>query len=90
MPPVFLIDPATIDTSKVLYDIEAIRRGNPQRFEMEHLTAIVQLNRDDRSIVGYKDVRADEFWVRGHMGNHGNERADELANLGVAEVAKRS
>ena len=26
------------------------------------------------------------IWVRGHDGNVGNERADELANLGVAEI----
>ena len=25
-------------------------------------------------------------WVRGHIGNHGNERADQLANRGVDEV----
>ena len=67
MPPVALVDPATIDTSRVLADGEAIRRGNPQRFEMEQLDAIVHLDRDDHLIIGYKDVRDDEFWVRGHM-----------------------
>ena len=67
MPPVALLDPASVDTSKVLYDIEGIRRGNLQRFEMEQLTAIVHLDRAAHFIIGYKDVGQDEFWVRGHM-----------------------
>ena len=67
MPPVALVDPTSIDTSKTLYDLEAIRRGNLQRFEMEQLTAIVHLDRDAHFIIGYKDVGHDEFWVRGHM-----------------------
>ncbi len=67
MPPVAMVDPASIDTSHILYDLESIRKGNPQRFEMEQLTAIVQVDRDENLIIGYKDVRSDEFWVRGHM-----------------------
>ena len=67
MPPVALVDPATIDTSRVLDDSEAIRQGNPQRFEMQQLDAIVFLDQADHLIIGYKDVRDDEFWIRGHM-----------------------
>ncbi len=67
MPPVALVDPSTIDTTRVLADREAIRLGNPQRFEMEQLTAIVRLDPAEHLIIGYKDVGADEFWVRGHM-----------------------
>ena len=67
MPPVALVDPATIDTSKVMFDLEGIRRGNPQRFEMEQLTAIVYIDTVEKLIVGYKDITEKEFWVRGHM-----------------------
>ena len=67
MPPVALVDPSTIDTSRILADREAIRLGNPQRFEMEQLDAIVVLEKDEHLIIGYKDVKDDEFWVRGHM-----------------------
>lgn len=67
MPPVALVDPATIDTSRVLVDREGIRQGNPQRFEMEQLTAIVEIDSARHLIIGYKDVEDSEFWVRGHM-----------------------
>jgi ribonuclease HI len=39
-------------------------------------------------LAGAHDV--EWIWVRGHDGNMGNERADELANLGVAEIARRA
>jgi 3-hydroxyacyl-[acyl-carrier-protein] dehydratase len=67
MPPASLVDPATIDTARVLVDREGIRQCNPQRFEMEQLTAIVALDPDQHLIIGYKDIEADAFWVRGHM-----------------------
>jgi 3-hydroxyacyl-[acyl-carrier-protein] dehydratase len=67
MPPVCLVDPATINTSRVLVDREGIRQANPQRFEMEQLTAIVSIDPDEHLIIGYKDVDPNEFWVRGHM-----------------------
>jgi 3-hydroxyacyl-[acyl-carrier-protein] dehydratase len=67
MPPELHFDPSGLDFNRVVADREAIRRVNPQRFEMEQLNAIVHLDREKNLIVGYKDVTADEFWVRGHM-----------------------
>jgi 3-hydroxyacyl-[acyl-carrier-protein] dehydratase len=67
MPPVPLVDPAAIDTSRVLVDREGICRCNPQRFEMVQLTAILELDLENKRIIGYKQVEPDEFWVRGHM-----------------------
>jgi 3-hydroxyacyl-[acyl-carrier-protein] dehydratase len=67
MPPVVLVDPSTIDTSRVLVDQKGIRLGNPQRFEMEQLTGILAFDRDQRLIIGYRDVDPNEFWVRGHV-----------------------
>lgn len=67
MPPEALFDPTGLDLGRVVADQEAIRRVNPQRYEMEHLTAIVHIDTAQHLVVGYKDVRADEFWVRGHL-----------------------
>jgi len=67
MPPVLHFDPSKLDMNNVVADREAIRAVNPQRFEMEQLTAIVHVDTERELLVGYKDVRPDEFWVRGHM-----------------------
>lgn len=67
MPPQTHIDLTRLDLSHVAADREAIRKVNPQRFDMEHLDGIVFVDPSEQIIVGYKDVRPDEFWVRGHM-----------------------
>jgi 3-hydroxyacyl-[acyl-carrier-protein] dehydratase len=67
MPPELHFDPSQLDMGRVVADKEAIRRVNPQRFEMEQLTAIVHVDTERHLIAGYKDVGADEFWVRGHL-----------------------
>ena len=64
-----IIDLSTIDFNTVIADIHEIRRRNPQRFEMEQLTAVVFEDVSRHICVGYKDVTLDEFWVRGHMPN---------------------
>src|SRR5256885_15430263 len=63
----FLVDLSQIDFSRPIASLEEIRKYNPQRFEMEQLTAVVYANEEDFSCVGYKDVTHHEFWVRGHM-----------------------
>jgi 3-hydroxyacyl-[acyl-carrier-protein] dehydratase len=67
MPPELHFDPARLDLTRVIADLDAIRKINPQRFEMEQLTAIVHIDTENHLIAGYKDVGTDEFWIRGHM-----------------------
>ncbi|HEX5270836.1 MAG TPA: 3-hydroxyacyl-ACP dehydratase FabZ family protein [Gemmataceae bacterium] len=67
MPPVLNFDPSQLDLTRVVADQEAIRGVLPQRFEMLQLNAVVHVDTDRELIAGYKDVRPDEFWVRGHM-----------------------
>jgi len=67
MPPPLLYDISGIDLDAILFDQEAIREANPQRGAMEHLNAIVWAKAEEGKIIGYKDVRDDEFWVPGHI-----------------------
>ncbi len=67
MPPRTLFDIGSLDLSRVIYGPDVIRTINPQRFEMEHLDAIVHCDPPTGQIVGYKDVKADEFWIPGHI-----------------------
>jgi 3-hydroxyacyl-[acyl-carrier-protein] dehydratase len=62
-----LFDLSTINFDNVIADIDEIREYNPQRYEMEQLTAIVHADRDAGVCVGYRDLDEDEFWVRGHF-----------------------
>ena len=67
MPPQMLYDIDAIDFDNPVFTLDEIREVNPQRFEMEQLTAIVHLDREEHGLVGYKDLTFDEFWCRGHM-----------------------
>jgi len=67
MPPQPVIDLSLIDPNKIIVDKEGIRKANPQRFEMEQLDGILYLDKENRKLAGFKDVREDEFWVRGHI-----------------------
>jgi 3-hydroxyacyl-[acyl-carrier-protein] dehydratase len=61
------IDLTAFDYANPLIGIEAIRAVNPQRFDFEMLTGIVHIDPVKHLIVGFKDLREDESWARGHM-----------------------
>lgn len=67
MPPRQIMDYSGYDFDHPLFTLDDIREVNPQRDEMEQLTAIVHVDNDNHSLVGYKDVTDHEFWVSGHM-----------------------
>lgn len=62
-----ILEFAEYDVNNVVADIEAIRRCNRQRHEMEQLTAICYEDRERNICAGYKDLGPDEFWARGHF-----------------------
>ena len=68
MPPPLLFDLSKIDIKKEpIFDKDAISQVNPQRFEMQQLDGILWYDKERFLILGYKDVREDEFWIRGHI-----------------------
>lgn len=67
MPPQALYEYQNYDFEKPLFDIDAIRKVNPQRHEMEQLTGIVHIDRENDGLIGFKDVTENEFWCTGHM-----------------------
>ncbi len=68
MPPqhIYSLDTVNFDQPP-MFSIEEIRKVNPQRFEMEQLTAVLYVDEAGQGLVGYKDITPNEFWVRGHM-----------------------
>jgi 3-hydroxyacyl-[acyl-carrier-protein] dehydratase len=62
-----LIPFSEYDVDHVIADLDAIRKCNPQRYEIEQLTAVVLEDVEQHRIVGYVDTTMDDFWVRGHM-----------------------
>ena len=93
MPPQLLIDLNSIDLNNILYNTDDIEKVNPHRYEMRQLDAIVHLDLEAGTIVGYKDITENEFWVRGHIpgrpimpGVVMVEAAAQLASFAVKQI----
>jgi 3-hydroxyacyl-[acyl-carrier-protein] dehydratase len=93
VPPPLLIDLNAIDLNRVIYDARAIEEVNPHRYEMRMLDGVVYTKLEKGELVGFKDVRSDEFWVRGHIpgrpllpGVLMIEAAAQLASFGARKL----
>ncbi len=67
MPPEPIMDVSEIDQSKVAVTREQICDVNPQRHEFQQLDGIFFVDHEKNIMAGFRDIRADEFWVRGHI-----------------------
>jgi len=67
MPEAPFFDPEDYRDAEPIFDLDEIRKVNPQRHAMEQLTGIYMVDRENHAIIGYKDVTDDEFWCTGHM-----------------------
>jgi 3-hydroxyacyl-[acyl-carrier-protein] dehydratase len=70
MVPTTLFDLSGIDLNQVQFGVEEIERTNPHRGDMRMLDGIIWLPTPPEELdrgLAFKDVRADEFWVPGHI-----------------------
>ena len=68
MPPKVLVDLATIDMEKVELSKDQIYGPIlPHAHELALLSGVYKVDVEKGFAVGWKDVRADEFWCRGHF-----------------------
>ena len=67
MPPTLLFDISGLDLDRVVFDAAAVRAANPQRGDFIQLDGILHADPAQGRMVGYKDVRDDEFWVPFHI-----------------------
>ena len=67
MPAKMLFDISDIDLSKTIVTREEIYQVNPHRHEFMLLDGILYHDIDTGRIIGYRETRDDEFWVRGHI-----------------------
>lgn len=61
------VDLGKTDLNKVQYDQDAIYEKLEQRYEFKQLDAIVEMNKEKGYIIGKRDIREDEFWIKGHI-----------------------
>jgi 3-hydroxyacyl-[acyl-carrier-protein] dehydratase len=67
MPPPLLFDLAGVDLNRTILSREQIYELLPHRFEFMLLSGVCYLDRQNLRAVAFADIRADAWWVRGHV-----------------------
>lgn len=67
MPPPAVLDVVNLDPTNLLYTHEEIYARLPQDHEFRQLHGILHLDLEAGTIAAFRDVRADEWWCRGHL-----------------------
>lgn len=67
MPPLPFVDPLSLDPTRVVRTKDQIYQLLPQRHEFAQLDGIIHLDHTAGIAAGIREVRADEWWCRGHM-----------------------
>lgn len=67
MPPPLLFSLDDVDLARVELTREQVYDILPQRYEFMLLSGVAMLDRENRRLVAFADVRSDDWWVRGHI-----------------------
>ncbi|MFO0973185.1 MAG: 3-hydroxyacyl-ACP dehydratase FabZ family protein [Phycisphaerae bacterium] len=67
MPPDPILDISTLDLQRVVTTRAEIYSVLPQRYEFETIDGVLYLDEARAILVAYRDIRADEWWCRGHL-----------------------
>lgn len=67
MPPPAVLDVVNLDPARLVYSQEEIYARLPQDHEFRQLHGILHLDLEGGTIAAFRDVRADEWWCRGHL-----------------------
>lgn len=67
MPTASLIDFESLDLTRVVVDQETLKGFLKQRHRFLMLDGILHEDVEERLIVGYKDIRSDDWWAADHI-----------------------
>ena len=67
MPPPLILDPARVDPDQVVYSGDEVYQALPQQHEFRQLDHVCYYDPEQRIAAALREVRPDEWWVRGHI-----------------------